>query len=260
MNMRPSKVLKKLRSGEIVSCIKINLADSRVTDIAGLCGFDCVWLDMEHTANDWSVIENQIRSAKVYDMDTMVRVPRGSYSDYIKPLELDAAGIMVPHLMSLEDAKKVVWQTRFHPVGRRALDGGNQDGAYCMVEMDDYIKTANEDRFVLVQIEDPEPLDDLKVLAKLDGIDILFFGPTDFSHSIGRPGQKDYPLVNETRKLIAQVARDSGKFAGTVGRLDNIQELIEMGYQFIKVGADVVALSEYFKKILAGFNKANLKV
>ena len=129
MHMRKSKVLKKLRAGEIATSIKINLADPRVTEIAAMCGFDCVWLDMEHVPSDWNAIENQIRSAKVYDVDTLVRVPRGSYSDYIKPLEADAAGIMVPHLMGLEDAKKVVWQTRFHPIGRRAIDGGNADGA-----------------------------------------------------------------------------------------------------------------------------------
>ena len=117
MNMRPSRVLKKLRSGQIASCVKVNLADPRVTEIAAMCDFDCVWIDMEHVPSDWHTIENQIRAAKNYDCDTLVRVARGSYSDYIRPLEADAAGIMVPHIMNLEDAKKVVWQTRFHPMG-----------------------------------------------------------------------------------------------------------------------------------------------
>jgi 4-hydroxy-2-oxoheptanedioate aldolase len=248
--MRQSRVLKKLRAGQIVFCTKINLADPRVTEIAAMCGFDCLWLDMEHVPTDWHTIENQIRTAKLYDVDTMVRVARGSYSSYIQPLEADATGIMVPHVMSLEDAKKVVWQTRFYPIGRRAIDGGNQDGAYCMVELQECIKTANEQRFVIVQIEDPEPLDEIEEIANLDGLDMLFFGRTDFSHGIGAPAQWDHPLLIKTRERVAKVARDNGKFAGTPGNLNNYEELINMGYNFISIGADVVGLSSYYNGLV----------
>ena len=133
MQMRPSRVLKKLRAGKVASCVKLNLADPRAAEIAAMCGVDCVWLDQEHVPNDSRDIENQVRAAKVHDVDAVVRVPRGSYSDLVHPLEMDATGIMVPHVMSLDDARRVVWQTRFHPVGRRPLDGGNADGAYCMI-------------------------------------------------------------------------------------------------------------------------------
>ena len=257
MHMRLSRVLKKLRSGQLASCIKINLADPRVTEIASMCGIDCLWLDMEHVPSDWSVIENQIRSAKVYDVDTLVRVARGSYSDYIRPLEIDATGIMVPHVMSLKDAKQVVWQTRFHPVGRRPIDGGNVDGAYCMIDYPEYIKTANEQRFVIVQIEDPEPLDELEEIAKLEGIDMLFFGPSDFSQGIGYPGQWDNPLIEQTRKRIAEVANANGKVAATVGSPANIGKLIDMGYRFISMGADVVALAAYFQQMVAEFERVS---
>ena len=105
LKMRPSRVLRKLRAGEVASCMKLNLADPRVVEIAAMSDFDCVWLDMEHVPNTLDAIENQIRAAKLFDVDTLVRVQRGSYSDLIHPLEMDAAGIMVPHLMSLADAR-----------------------------------------------------------------------------------------------------------------------------------------------------------
>ena len=257
MQMRESQVLKKLNNGKFVSCVKINLADPRATEIAAMCGFDCLWLDMEHVPTDWATVENQIRSAKIFNVDVLVRVSRGSYSDYIKPLEADAAGIMVPHIMGLDDAKKVVQQTRFHPVGRRPVDGGNQDGMYCMVDFKEYLKTANKQRFVVVQIEDPEPLDELEEIAKLDGIDMLFFGSADFSQGIGFPGQWDHPLIDQTRKRVAKAARDNGKFAGTTGNINNLHELREIGYQFVSVGADVVGLSEYFNCLLESLKSLN---
>jgi len=253
MQMRPSRVLNKLRAGKVASCTKLNTVCPRVTEIAAMSGFDCVWLDMEHVPNDWITIEHQIRSAKIHNVDTLVRVARGSYSDFIKPLEADATGIMVPHVMSLKDAQKVVWQTRFHPIGRRPLDGGNTDGAYCMMDFNEYIKAANEQRFVVVQIEDPEPLDDLEEIAQLEGIDMILFGPGDFSQGIGAPGQWKHPKLAETRKRIGEVCRTHGKFAGTVGGVDDVPKLVDMGYQFISLGADVVGLGSYFREIIKAF-------
>lgn len=252
--MRPSKVLSKLQAGDVVGCFLVHL-DPRVTDIAGLSGFDCVWVDREHSGQDWSTLQMHIWAAKSHDMDVMVRIPRGSYSDYIKPLEMDATGIMVPHIMSLEDARKVVRMTRFHPVGRRPVDGGQADGGYATTPYKEYLQEANKERFIMLQIEDPEPLDDLDAIAALDGIDVLFFGPGDFSHGIGAPGEWDHPKLIEARKRVAEAAVKHGKFAGTPGTLENFDELVEMGYRFIVIGADVIAVGEYCRKLADGFSK-----
>ena len=251
--MRPSRVLAKLRNGETVCSFKPNLADARAVEIAALSGFDCIWLDMEHVGNDLSVIEKGIWAAKSRDVDVMVRVARGSYSDYIRPLELDAAGIMVPHLVSLDDARDVVRMTRFHPIGRRPIDGGNADGAYCSISCADYVRQANEQRFVVVQIEDPEPLDELDAIAALPGIDMLFFGPADFSHAIGAPGRFDDPQVVEARKRVAEAALAHGKFAGTVPAGIPLGELIAMGYQFINLGGEVSGLSNHCRALMEQF-------
>lgn len=255
LRMRPSRVLRKLRSGAAASCFKTNLADARAVEIAALAGFDCVWPDLEHVPNDLSAIERMIWAAKAYDTDVLARVARGSYSDYIRPLEMDAAGIMVPHVLSLADAQAVVRMTRFHPVGRRPVDGGNADGAYCGIEFVEYLKQANEQRFVTVQIEDPEPLADLDRIAALPGIDMLFFGPGDFSHGIGAPGVWNHPRLLDARRRVAEAAVAAGKFAGTVASAANLEEIIGLGYRFISMGADVVGLSQYCRSIVAEFGK-----
>ena len=254
MKFRPSRVLRKLRAGEVVSCFNAHF-DAQVTDIAGMYGFDCLWLDNEHLASDYPAMRAHIWAAKSHDMDVMVRVPRGSYSDYIKPLELDAAGIMVPHVMGVEDARKVIRMTRFHPTGRRPLDGGNADGAYATLELSEYLSQANKERFVVLQIEDPEPLDEIDAIAALDGVDMLFFGPADFSHAIGAPGEWDHPSLIEARKIVAGAAARHGKFAGIPGSTDNMDELVELGYRFIALGADVVAVGQYCKRIMEDFKR-----
>jgi 4-hydroxy-2-oxoheptanedioate aldolase len=251
MNMRPSRVLRKMREGYVATCVKLNSSDHRIAELAAMCGFDCVWVDLEHVPNGMHSIEKAVLATKIYDCDLLTRVSRGGYSDYIRPLEADSTGIMVPHLMSLEDAKYVQYYTKFHPIGRRPIDGGNADGKYCLIDAKEYMKQANEQRFVVVQIEDPEPLTELEEICQMPGIDMIFFGPADFSQGAGIPCEWDNPYIDQTRRLVAKTARKYGKFAGTVGGTGNFSDLVKMGYNFINLGADVIALAAYFQDIVS---------
>ena len=258
MDMRKSRVLRQMRAGKVATCVKLNLESIRNVDIAAMCGFDCIWVDMEHVPTDYGFLENAVRAAKVYDTDILTRVRRGCYSNLINPFEADSTGIMVPHLMSLEEAKQIVYYTKFHPIGRRPIDGGNADGAYCLVDGNDYMKQANEERFVVVQIEDPEPLAELEEICALEGIDMIFFGPADFSQGLGTPCDFTNPKIAETRELIAKTAKKYGKFAGTTGGSGNIGELKKMGYDFVNVTSDVIILGAEYIKVL-NESKKNLE-
>ena len=119
-----------------------------------------------------------------------------------------------------------------------------------MVDTADYIKEANEERFVIVQIEDPEPMAELEEICALPGIDMIFFGPADFSQGIGNPAEVFNEETLKARRLVAETARKHGKMAGTVGGTANFKDLEEQGFNFISVGADVVALCAYFKDIV----------
>ena len=249
LHMRKSRVLAKMRAGKVATSIKLNMADPRVAEMAAMCGFDCIWVDMEHVPSDYSSIENIIRAAKNYDTDVLTRVAKGCYSDFVRPFEADSTGIMIPHVMSLEEAKKIVYFTKFHPIGRRPIDGGNADGKYCLVDGNDYMKEANEERFVIIQIEDPEPMEELEEICALPGIDMIFFGPADFSQGAGIPLDFGNEKLIEAQRRVAYEARKAGKFAGTVGGMGNQDELIKMGYQFINLGSDVRALAMYFSEI-----------
>jgi 4-hydroxy-2-oxoheptanedioate aldolase len=245
MKTRSSRLLKKLHAKAIATVFKINLSDPRVVEIAGLCGVDAVWLCTEHVPNDWIGLENQIRAARVNDIDSIVRVGRGSYSDYIRPLEADATGIIVPHVASADEARHVVEMVRFHPIGKRALDGGNADGRFCLLPLEEYIRHSNHERLVILQIESPEALERVEEIATVAGFDALLFGPGDFSHRIGKPGKLDDPAVVAARIRVAAAARAHGKYAMTAGLIAPFDKLVEEGYRIFNIGADVVAMTSY---------------
>lgn len=173
---------------------------------------------------------------------------------------MDAEAIMVPHVMDRKDAEKIAYYTKFHPIGRRPLDGGNGDGMYCLMSTSDYIKYSNEQKLTIVQIEDIEAYEQIEEIAAVPGIDMLFFGPADFAHSLGLAHDMGNEKVCEARKRVADVARRHGKFAGTVGSTANIEELYNMGYRLVSVGADVVALRNYYSDMIKSVEEFKKKL
>lgn len=250
MIQKNSSMIEKLRKDELVTCAKLNITDAITAEIAAYAGFDCIWLDMEHVPADYREVQNAIFAAKARGAEVIVRTTRGAYSNMIRPLEMDATAIMVPHVMSKEDAQMVAHYTKFQPLGRRPIDGGNSDGMYCLMDTADYLRYSNEEKLTIIQIEDIEAYEELEEIASVPGIDMLFFGPADFAHSLGLALDMGNEKVAEARRRVAEVARKYGKFAGTVGSSANVKDLYDMGYRFVNMGADVVGLGQYFTKIM----------
>lgn len=255
---RRSRMLDKMRSGKKVISFKLNFSCPRSAELVAMSGFDAVWICQEHVPTDHSVMEAQIMAAKAHDCDTIVRVAKGSYSDYIRPLESDAAGIMIPHLMSLAEAEEIARTVRFHPIGRRPVDGGNADGLYCKLNFKEYIRFMNENRLIIVQIEDPEPLSELDKICQVPGIDMIFFGPGDFSHAIGHPAEFDHPEVVRARKLVVETAHKYGKFAGTVS-VPSLTQCYAEGFDYVNCGSDVSSLGAKCTEIMNLYNETTAK-
>lgn len=254
MNSLESRVLHEVRNGQVSTCYKLNLGDPRIVEIAGLCGFSAVWLCNEHVANDWLNLENMIRAARLHGMDSIVRVNKGSYSDYLKPFESGASGIMVPHISSPKEAEKIVETTRFKPIGRRPLDGGNVDGRFCLMPLTEYLHAANKEQYVILQIESPEAVDCVEDIAAVPGYEGLLFGPGDYLHLIGKPGDSSAPELDAARRRVESAARKNGKFCMSVGYTDTPESMQVRGYGIAVLGADILALGNALQLALKTFD------
>lgn len=255
--MKRSAAFDRMRNGETINCFKFNLDGFRAVQLAGMMGFDCFWVDTEHTPNSIDLVERQVLAARAAGVDIIVRVPRGSYSDIIHPLEMDASGVMVPHVMNVADARQVARMAKFGPLGRRPVDGGNADGMFGMVPFKDYAHFVNGNRMLIVQIEDPEPMEELEEICAVEGVDMVFFGPGDYSSAIGAPGELRHPEVDKARIRVAEAARRHGKLAGTTGSPQTFAEYRKLGYSLINVGADIHGLKEYCSRLLEELKDAN---
>jgi len=253
--MRKSHIRTKLQEQKPVLLTKINTQDPVVVDMIGLFGFDGVWICNEHAPIDADRLAHLIRTAGQNNLDTIVRVQRASYNSYIHPLELGASGIMVPHCKSASEVAGVVKDTRFHPTGRRPLDSGNADGNYCMVPLLDYMQHANANTCLVVQIEDPEAVEQVEDIAAIDGVDALFVGPGDLSQALGVPGQMEHPEILKAIERVALACKKHGRAWGLPINNTTAQKFLEMGATFCATGSDVHGLQNYYRNIQSEFGR-----
>lgn len=252
-----SSLAQHLRSGEIAFTVKMNLPDPQACEIAGLAGADAVWLDREHCVGDWAGLYHQILAARRRDTDAIVRVPRGSYSDIVKPYEMGAGAVMVPQVADLDDAAAVVAQAKFAPVGERALDGGNSDGDFGQLSCTEYLARAARDTVLILQLESPAAVEQADRIAALVGVDVVYFGPGDFAQKAGIPGQYGHAEVLAAQDAVATAARNNGIVAGTVLHPGTtLESLVTQGFTLINVAADGGELRRALRDRLAEARQA----
>ena len=252
--MRTSKIKAKLKRGEPVLLTTLHLTDPSLFELTSVMGFDGIWMDMEHHGYGVETATTLIRAARVGTADVMVRPAKGEFMRLGRMLEAGAQGIMYPRCDGADEARQVVTWSKFAPLGRRGFDGGNPDMPYCTMPVDGYVRQANEQTFVVIQIEDEGALGNAQAIAEVEGVDVLFFGPADFTVLGGFPGQFDHPRVLEATRTIADAARRAGKHWGMpCGTAERAKELIDMGARFLCHGADIIFIKSGLEEIRRRF-------
>lgn len=252
--MRPSKIKAKLKRGEPVLLTALALMDASVFELTSLMGFDGIWLDLEHHGLSVETAMNLMRAARVGTADIMARCAKGESMRMGRLLEAGAQGIMYPRCDNAEEAREVVKWSKFAPLGRRGLDSGNADNPYCAVPVDPYVREANEQTFIVIQIEDPDALANVDAIAAVEGVDVLFLGPGDFSVLAGVPGQFNHPMIQDAIRQVAAAAQRHGKVWGMpTGSPERTRELLGMGARFLAHGADILMVKSGLETIRESF-------
>ena len=253
--MRRSKVLEKLRAGGTVFCLKSLYADPDICELMGNLGADVIWICNEHIGIDPERMRNVIRAGRAGDVDIMVRRAFGNYDDLIQQLEMGAAGLMIPHCVSAEMVREIVRQVKFHPLGCRGVDGVSADSGFGLYPAKEYMQFANRETFLMVQIEDVCAIDEIEKIAAIEGVDIIFIGPADLSHSLGCPGDFKNGKVREAIRRATVACQANGKWCGTSGLdPDYTRSLIASGVRFITIGSDYGMIRSGVRNMLDTYN------
>ena len=259
--MTKSRVLHKLREGSFVQVAGISrVKEPWLAEVVGKIGYDVVWLDMEHRAFGYDVIDAFSLACRSTAMDLMVRVLKTGYSSPMRALEFGANGIMVPHCRSVEEARQYVEWTRFPPLGRRGVDGAGADADFGLANPLEYLSRANQETFLVLQIEDREAVECVEAIAGVEGVDLLFVGPADLTISYGVPMQFDHPAIQRAIDRVAGSVAKVGKWWGTTtGSPEAAQAALDRGARMITCGNDHVFLVEGFQAAYKAFSHIGIR-
>jgi 4-hydroxy-2-oxoheptanedioate aldolase len=233
-----------LEGGKLAVGSCVYSSSPALVELMGYCGLDFCRIDNEHSWRRDESAEGMVRAAAISGIVPLLRVDHDK--DVIrKALEIGAGGLIIPHIVSPEEAEDVVRAAKFPPRGERGIGTLSFSGRWGTMKAADYIKWSDEEQLVGVMIEDIRAMDRIDEIMAVDGLDFVLFGPSDFSVSIGRPGESSHPRVIGALRETVEAADRQGKWVCKgVGYpwVENARKFVEMGCHMIEMGHDATIL------------------
>lgn len=204
----------------------------------GCVGFDFLVVDMEHTPIDTPQMIGILRAIAGTPAQAVVRPPWNDMVMVKRAMDAGAQSLLFPFVQSAEEAKRAVASTRYPPQGVRGVAGTHRGSRFGTIP--DYLKRANDEVCVIVQIETLPAFDRLEEIAAVPGVDSIFVGPGDLSASMGLMGDIGNPAVQDKLKSAAQVCKRLGKPTGIIGMTPEMAgRFVDYGFSWVAVGSDL---------------------
>jgi 2-keto-3-deoxy-L-rhamnonate aldolase RhmA len=165
-------------------------------------------------------------------------VPWNDFVQTKRVLDIGAAGVMVPWVNNAEEARRAAAAMRYPPEGIRGLARMTRAGRFGF-RTDDYTRVCNEELVTIVQIETAEAVRNAAEIAAVEGVDVLFVGPSDLSMDMGVTMPAEDPRFAEALQQVVAAARTAGKAAGILlHNAAQVESTVKNGFTFVALGSD----------------------
>ena len=215
MTFRPkqNRILAALEKGEIPLGMQIYTGNPSMIEILAYTGFDFYMLDMEHSRVNVETMEHLIRAADAAGITTLVRVTENNPGLIRQSIEAGAQGVIVPHVKTVQDARKALDALRYPPEGRCGICPSIRAASFSHAGWDDYMEHSNKQTMFIPLLEDIEGIENAEeIIAQLKpGVDAVGVGLGDLSHSLlTQPGQKvdwQHPYLTEAFDKVLAISK-----------------------------------------------------
>lgn len=229
----------KLLAGETVHGCFLKYPQPALAEILALAGFDFVLFDGEHGTLEPAEIENLVRAVELRGATPLARVTTNQPQIILRYLDTGLHGVQVPWVNTTGDVERAVQSSKYGPRGVRGLAGGRASDWGLSEPIGEYTARANRETMLIVHIETTDAVDLVEEYVEVDGVDVLFLGPTDLSHSLGHPGQVDHPDVQAAMQHVADVVVSSDKALGIyAGTAEFAKKWQAHGARYIATGVE----------------------
>jgi 4-hydroxy-2-oxoheptanedioate aldolase len=217
------------------------LASNIAVEVVADSGFDWILLDTEHAPNELPGLLSQLQALRG---GTATAVVRPAWNDPVlfkRILDIGAQTLLVPYVESADEARRAVAATRYPPAGVRGVTASGRASRYGRVR--DYLREADREIAVLVQVETGNGLRELDAIAAVEGVDGVFVGPADLAASLGHAGSPGHPDVQAAIKNAVGRLQPVGMPAGILTTdADEARRYLDWGFTFVAVGVDLLLL------------------
>lgn len=252
--MTPNADFKaRLTSRELLLGVFMKTPHPVVAEVLGRSGLDVLILDAEHAPFDRAGIDLCVMAARSVNCPLLVRVPNAAPDTILGVLDSGAAGIVVPHVKSAEQAAEVVRNTRYGAGQGRGFAATTRAGGYGQRSAAEHLAASETEISVICQIEDPEGFERRDAIAAVDGVDAVFVGRADLAISYGLEAFQA-PEVAEKCALTLGVARSASGLFCALG--EDLAPWRKAGASLFIVGSDHALMAEGVREMRKGWRGA----
>ncbi len=208
--------------------------------LARRCGFDFLFIDIEHSAIDATAAANISAAALPLGIAPLVRVPGKNSPDIARLLDGGAQGIVIPHVDDAEEAAAAVRACKYPPFGMRSFFALQPHFDYLRHPAAEAMAAANAEILCVVMLESPRAIANAASIAAVPGVDVLMIGCNDLSLELGIPGQVDHPAIESACDAVIKACAQHGKQPGLGGVPDAslLARRIAGGMRFVLASND----------------------
>ncbi len=235
------KFRARLSADEPVYGLWVTLESASITEMATALGLDWVVIDAEHGHLDWKEILEHVRAAVRSETVVLVRVAESNGGLIKRALDIGADGVVVPWIESADELRRAASYALYPPQGVRGI-GAERATAWgqCFAE---HTAEANENVLIVPIVETVRAGRKIQELSAVDGVDLFFLGPADYSATAGYRGQWEGPGVADELLSIKDTIRRAGKHCGIIATgNENLRERRSQGFHMLGLGIDSALL------------------
>jgi len=235
-----NRAKKMLRNNELVLCMGVNqLRTPNIAMIAAACGFDAVYIDLEHNPTSLETAAGVCVAALGMGITPIARVTSHDRHDATRILDCGAQGVMVPHVQNADEAREIVEACLYAPKGHRSAFGSGPALGYAALGQAEVCRRLNDETLLMAMIETPEAVENADRIAAVEGIDVLWIGHFDLTNSLGIDGEFDHPRYKAALKALLRACERNGKAAGFLcGDVQTGKRYLDWGFRMLCYGTD----------------------
>ncbi|MEM7696405.1 MAG: aldolase/citrate lyase family protein [Pseudomonadota bacterium] len=209
-------------------------------------GLDCLILDGEHAPFDLAAFDTCLLAGRAIQMPMLARVTEGSPAELLRVLDMGADGVLVPHVLTADQAESIVKSVHYG-AGGRGYSAHSRAGRYSQHNMAAHLENAKSVGIV-VQIEDPEAVENVAEIAAVPGVSAMFVGRADLAVSYGVNNLND-KMVSDALDAVLAAGKANGVPVATFApQLSDATAFFKKGVRMVAVASEHKPMQDFFGK------------